>query len=48
MDGPVHIPTGYLHHSETDLAIPGRGLGVEFTRYYASYYVSDPTENGTP
>jgi hypothetical protein len=36
--GPVYVPTGKLHYSETDLSVPGRGLGFEFTRYYTNYW----------
>ena len=35
MDGMVNmINNNALYFSETDLAIPGRSLGIEFTRYY--------------
>ena len=36
--GPVYVPTGKLHHSVTDLSIPGRGLGFGFTRYHTNYW----------
>ena len=36
MDGPVNMITGALVFSETDIAVPGRGLGLEFTRYHNS------------
>ena len=40
MDGPVNVVTGGLVFSETDIAVPGRGLGIEFTRYFNSYRTS--------
>ena len=42
MDGMVNMINRSLVFSETDLAIPGRGLGLNFTRYYNSsiYYWS--------
>ena len=36
MDGPVNMITGAIAFSETDIAVPGRGLNLEFTRYYNS------------
>ena len=42
MDGPINMITGALVFSETDLAFPGRGLGIEFTRYYNSDGVNRP------
>lgn len=34
IDGLVHVPGMRLYFSETDLLIPGRGLNLDFTRYY--------------
>ena len=34
MDGPVNVINRALVFSETDIAVPGRGLGIDFTRYY--------------
>ena len=34
--GVVNMVTFGAVFSETDLAVPGRGLGIEFTRYYTS------------
>ena len=39
MDGPVNVTNGALVFSETDIAVPGRGLGINFTRYYNSDWV---------
>ena len=36
MDGMVNMTNSALVFSETDIAVPGRGLGIEFTRYYNS------------
>ena len=36
MDGPVNVINRALVFSETDIAIPGRGFGINFTRYYNS------------
>ncbi len=36
MDGPVNMINGALVFSETDIAVPGRRLGLEFTRYHNS------------
>ncbi len=36
MDGPVNMTRRSLFFSETDLAVPGRGLGINFTRHYDS------------
>ena len=36
MDGLVNMINRSVYFSETDLAIPGRGLGINFTRYYNS------------
>jgi hypothetical protein len=33
-DGQVHVPTGRLMYSATDIVVPSRGPGIEFTRYY--------------
>ena len=49
MDGPINVMTGAIVFSETDIAVPGRGLGIEFTRYYNSEGVSrtyDPSYMG--
>ena len=34
MDGPVNVINGRLVFSEIDIAVPGLGLGFDFTRYY--------------
>jgi len=34
--GPVNVANGNEAHSHTDLIIPGRGVGLEFTRSYNS------------
>ena len=44
MDGPVNVINHTLFFSETDIAVPGRGLGIEFTRYYNSDGVSHGTK----
>ena len=36
MDGMVHVVNRALILSETDIAVPGRGLGLGFTRHYNS------------
>ena len=36
MDGMVNMINRALVFSETDIAVPGRGLGIEFTRHYNS------------
>ena len=36
MDGMVNMTRRSLVFSETDLAVPGRGLGINFTRHYNS------------
>jgi RHS repeat-associated protein len=33
---PVNVATGDFSHSHTDLAIPGKGVPLQFTRYYHS------------
>ena len=33
---PVNTAFGNFTHKETDLVIPGRGIGIEFTRFYNS------------
>ena len=43
MDGPVNVLNKAIVFSETDIAVPGRGLGIEFTRYYNSAPVGRPT-----
>ncbi len=35
-DDPVNLASGDLTHSHTDILIPGRGIPLEFTRYYHS------------
>ena len=40
MDGVVNMLTFALVLSETDLSVPGRGLGLDFTRYHTSRGVS--------
>ena len=44
MDGPVNVINHTLFFSETDLAVPGRGIGIEFTRYYNSDGVGHGTK----
>ena len=34
MDGMINVITRVPHFSETDLVVPGRGLGINFTRTY--------------
>ncbi len=46
MDGPVNMKNRSLYFSATDLAIPGRGIGIEFTRYHNSAGIHGST-NGT-
>ena len=36
MDGMVNMLNRGLYFSETDLAVPGRGVGISFTRHYNS------------
>ena len=36
MDGIVNMLNRKLYFSETDLAVPGRGVGINFTRHYNS------------
>ena len=40
MDGVVNMLTFALVLSETDISVPGRGLGLDFTRYHTSRGVS--------
>lgn len=42
IDGLVNMVRRYCYFSDTDLVVPGRGLGINFTRYYngASVYRS--------
>ena len=34
MDGFINMKSGLHAFSETDISVPGRGLNLEFTRYY--------------
>ena len=40
MDGRVNMAKGRFSFAETDLVVPGRGLSLEFTRYYHGTAVS--------
>ena len=40
MDGRVNMVKGRFSFAETDLVVPGRGLSLEFTRYYHGTAVS--------
>ena len=40
MDGRVNMVKGRFSFAETDLVVPGRGLNLEFTRYYHGTAVS--------
>ena len=40
MDGPVNMVKGRFSFAATDLVVPGRGLSLEFTRYYHGTAVS--------
>ena len=41
MDGRVNMVEGRFSFAGTDLVVPGRGLSIEFTRYYHGTAVSD-------
>ena len=41
MDGRVNMAKGRFSFAATDLVVPGRGLSLDFTRYYHGTAVSD-------